>query len=173
MFCRFSKIMLLFIALICVSCSSKYIAGRQARNYIGDLSEKLSSGSYSVIVLERRWPHLSTGSKVDAVIFNPRRSGYEYIRHTEGDHKLKLNARQGQDAVVVTSANSALYEAIIRENKLSPYVVFGEDKEEIIIVYCSPKPCIISCRENKEGDILLEVKERFKHGRCCSLSDKQ
>jgi hypothetical protein len=117
--------------------------------------------SGSVISLERRNYDSTNHASLDGIIFFPAKIKYRYIRRLDDDHRLRLNTRQGQEAVVVNPAESARYEKLIAENKLYPHVLLGKDGREVFTVYCNLRLKITWDQENN-NEIYLEVRDPFQ-----------
>jgi hypothetical protein len=122
-------------------------------------AETISDKGYYAVVLERR--NAALGRSVDALVLTAAGSGYRLIRRLDEDYRVVLNVTSDRQAPSVTSANFPFYDAMIRENSLTPRTIRDNNGREIAIVYCGLNPCYIERRIRQDGTILLDVQGRF------------
>jgi hypothetical protein len=158
---RIIKRNIIILMLFCLPavCSAKTISGKEARRYIGDLKTSLTARPYRAVVLERRDPDPANGNNIDAILFDPHAGGYRYIRRLNADYRLMLNVHGGREAPVVTAENFSSFAKLIKDNGLTPYVIFDKINKESVIVYCGLLPCYIEHRETKDGSVLIDVRK--------------
>ena len=134
------------------------LTGKKAAARIGDLKETLTGSEYYAVALERRNEDISTGNRVDAVIFSAFARTFKLIRRLDQDHALALNVTGGRQAPRVTAENFAWYRQLIEDNAMKPEVVLDKDGAELLIAYCGLRPCRIIASRKKDGRLNLEVR---------------
>lgn len=144
---------------ICGSIIARQAFGAQpGAQYVGNLTDRLSSKPYYAIKLERR-NKLPDKDFIDAIVFTPLSSGYRYIRREDADHRLVINSvKPRQQAAQVQPADIPEYEKLIKTDDMVPYLVRNKKGEELAIVYCALQPCFITDSQRSNGEVVIEVK---------------
>jgi hypothetical protein len=161
---RFLIALFVFFAFSGIAPAEDLYCGKSASKYIGQLKEKLSSASYSVVLLERRDYESVTHAQYDGIIFIPAAFKYHYIRRLNDDHLLRLNSVDGAQAALAKPEDSSKYQSLIAENKLYPQVVLDKDSKELFVIFSAVRERVV-WSQDKQGQILLELRDPFKrHG---------
>ncbi len=136
--------------------AQQLITNSKAKDYVGDFGKKFSSGTYTVQVLSRNLPHPSTQTKIDGIVFNAQSGSFRYVRRMDGDHILILLSYKKTPVNKIDAANVAEFGKIVKENKLTPYILLNQEGAELAIVYAPPAARITSIQK-KDKSVYLEV----------------
>lgn len=153
-----SILLLLFLP---VNGWSGELSGQKAQKYIGNLKDWLTANPSGLIFLKRRDRDLRTFAELDGMVFSRSTDKYHYIRRLDDDHRLRLSPVRGEQTTAANPGESAKYEALIKENKLYPHVILDKDGKELFLIYSSIQQRI-TWNRNKQGEIILEVRDPFK-----------
>lgn len=159
---KFFVLTVLFLfCLTNLALAQEVITGGKAKDYVGEFSKKFSAGTYTVQVLSRNLASPSTQGKIDGIVFNAQSGSFRYIRRKDGDHILVLLSYKKTPVVKIEADNAASFEQMVKENKLVPYIVLGDDGAELAIIY-APYDTRITCRQKKDKSVYLEVESRLR-----------
>lgn len=149
------------LSVFSVTAQAKELSGKDAAVYIGSLKDRLSGNTYRMILLKRRDRDTRTFAELDGIVFSRSMDKYHYIRRLDDDHRLRLSPVRGQQAPAASPEESPKYEALIKENQLYPHVILDKEKRELFFIYSAIRQMITWSR-NKQGEIILEVRDPFK-----------
>ena len=128
-----------------------------AREYIGDIKQRLLSGNYTGEILLRTKPDPKYHTLSDGIIFNTNGGRNYYIMRKDGKHTIMLDVPGGRQEVTVTEANFPKFENAIHDDNDTLYVFFDRDGNEAAIVFVEWHTRVKQ-KFNETGEVIIILK---------------
>ena len=140
-----------------------HLEGAEAREYIGDLKQRLITGSYHYEILQRSHRDSMNARNSDGVIFSRITNKFYYKERTNGKCIFIIDDPRGREEDPVT-ADAIVWNPIqntLGDDHPKPHV-YLKDGNDVALVYVGKKTAL-KHKVNKDGYLEITLTVRGQH----------
>jgi hypothetical protein len=134
------------------------LSRKKAEEYIGDLKEKVTDGTYTGVILTRKKRGVKYFNIADGVIFNTGGGRFGYKTKKDGKYVIALDHSEGRKKDIVDEEKFLDFQIAINDDCPAPFVLFDKNGDEAAIVYL-PRHIMIRQKFTKDEEVVIKLKE--------------